>query len=479
MEMEKRELEAFIKSFVKDLSENNVSIFAGAGMSREAGCANWPELLREIADELGLSVDKEYDLISLAQYHVNEKKNRHRIKTKILEEFADIDSPTINHKILARLPITTYWTTNYDALIEDSLSAEYKIVDMKHEVKQLTHTRPKRDAVVYKMHGDVNHPDDAILTKQQYEEYYKTHESFIATLSGDLITKTFLFIGFSFTDPNLTHVLSRMNIQFGEGSRQHYCFLKKETKTVDDDDEIFKYKKRKQELMINDLRRYKVETILVNEYSDITTILLEIERRYKKKTIFISGSAEEYGHWNREEAQNFIHLLSKSIVSNGYRVVSGFGWGVGSAVINGALDAVYENPKKNSEDQLIIKPFPQFKTGEKELSILWEEYRQRMISLCGIAIFLFGNKKDESNNVVNANGVKREFEIAIEQGLIPIPLSATGYMSKIIFEAISSEPEKFLLGEIWIVKELEKINSTSSMQDTIKIIINIIKQLNK
>lgn len=344
--MEQRELNAFIKAFVKDLSENNVAIFAGAGMSRAAGCANWPELLKDIADELGLSVDKEHDLISLAQYHVNEKKNRHRIKEKILEEFADVDSPTINHKILARLPISTYWTTNYDTLIETALGEAYKIVDVKHEVKQLNHTRPKRDAIVYKMHGDVNHPQDAILTKEQYEAYYKTHESFITALSGDLTTKTFLFIGFSFTDPNLDYVLSRLNIQFGESSRQHYCFMKKQAKEVGDDDEIFKYKVRKQELMINDLKRYKIEAILVDDYPEITKILCEIEKQYKKKTVFISGSAEEYGPWSRTDAQNFIHLLSKEIINAGHRVVSGFGWGVGSAVINGALDAVYENPKK-------------------------------------------------------------------------------------------------------------------------------------
>ena len=66
------------------------------------------------------------------------------------------------------------------------------------------------------MHGDVHHPADAIITKEQYESYYKTHEPFVTTLSGDLISKTFLFIGFSFTDPNLDYVLSRLNIQFGE-----------------------------------------------------------------------------------------------------------------------------------------------------------------------------------------------------------------------------------------------------------------------
>jgi hypothetical protein len=289
-----------------------------------------------------------------------------------------------------------------------------------------------------------------------------------------------LFIGFSFTDPNLDYVLSRLNIQFGEGCRQHYCFLKKQAQEEGDDEDIFKYKVRKQELMINDLKRYKIETILVDNYSDMTTILQEIEKRHKKKTIFISGSAEEYGKWNRIEAQNFIHLLSKSIIILGNRVVSGFGWGVGSAVINGALDAIYENPKKHSEDQLIIKPFPQFKTGEKELSELWEEYRQRMISLCGVAIFIFGNKKDKDGNIIDANGMMREFEIAMEQGLIPIPVSITGYISKTIFDKIVTEPDKYLHGHDWILQELEKMNAdTISQEDIIKTVINIIKKLNK
>jgi hypothetical protein len=79
-------------------------------------------------------------------------------------------------------------------LIEDSLKAANKVVDIKHQVKQLANTRPKRDVVIYKMHGDVHHPADAILTKEQYESYYKTHEAFVTALSGDLISKTFLFM---------------------------------------------------------------------------------------------------------------------------------------------------------------------------------------------------------------------------------------------------------------------------------------------
>ncbi|MDP2161788.1 MAG: SIR2 family protein [Flavobacterium sp.] len=474
-----RQIESFIKEFVKDLAENNVAVFAGAGMSKSAGYVNWADLLRDIATELGLSVDKEHDLISIAQYHVNENRGKARINKKILEEFAQEAEATENHNIFARLPVTTFWTTNYDTLIEDSLKSANKVVDIKHQVKQLANTRPKRDVVVYKMHGDVHHPADAILTKEQYESYYKTHEAFVTALSGDLISKTFLFVGFSFTDPNLDYVLSRLNIQFGENSRQHYCFIKKQSQGKDDE-EMFKYNLRKQELMINDLMRYKIKTILVEEYSDITEILVEIERRFRKKTVFISGSAEVYGVWNRNEAQSFIHSLSKSIVSSGFRIINGFGWGVGSAVINGALEAVYEKPERYSEDQLIMRPFPQFETGEKKLPDLWEEYRQRMISLAGIAVFIFGNKNDGKGNVISANGVKREFEIAILQGLIPIPIAATGYITQEIFDEIFKAPEKYYDGMEWIIPIIKELASDKlSVEEIIQKVITIIKTVNK
>lgn len=475
-----KEKEAFIREFVKDLTERTVAIFAGAGMSRSAGFVNWPELLRDIADELELNVDKEHDLISLAQYHVNENGGRARINKKILEEFTESAEITDNHKILAQLPITTYWTTNYDTLIETSLTKFDKVADVKHQVKHLADTRPKRDAVVYKMHGDVHSPADAVITKEQYESYYKTHESFITALSGDLVSKTFLFIGFSFTDPNLDYVLSRLNIQFGENSRQHYCFIKKNAKQKNEDDEIFRYNTRKQQLMIGDLKRYKIKAILVDEYEEITQILSEIEKRFKKKTVFISGSAEVYGGWDRLQAQGFIHSLSREIIISGSRVVNGFGWGVGSAVINGALEAIYEKPDKYSLDQLIVRPFPQFETGGKKLSELWEDYRQKMIGLAGISIFMFGNKNSPDGDLVLASGVKREFEIAHEKGLILIPLGATGYVAEEIFRIIEASPESYYKGIEWIMPIVKELSTSSiSTEDIIKKIIFIIQNLNK
>jgi hypothetical protein len=48
------------------------------------------------------------------------------------------------------------------------------------------------------MHGDIDRPDEAVVTKDDYEKYSRDREPFITALAGDLVKKTFLFLGFSF-----------------------------------------------------------------------------------------------------------------------------------------------------------------------------------------------------------------------------------------------------------------------------------------
>lgn len=476
------EIEIFIKDFVKDLDEGTASIFAGAGLSVPAGFVNWTDLMAEIAHDLGLDIKKEKDLVSLAQFHVNENQTRSKINRKILEEFTEDTKETENHKIIARLPLSSIWTTNYDQLLEKAFYKENKVVDVKYTKNQLLTTKPKRDIVIFKMHGDLNHPDEAIITKEQYEQYHSNHEPFINALAGELTTKTFLFIGFSFTDPNLDYVLSRLNFRFNKQQRQHYCFVKRHQlgDSQNPDKATLDYNIRRQALTINDLKRYGIKSLQVNDYSEITSILKEIENRYKKKTIFISGSAESYEPFEKNEAVGFIHNLAKFIIENDFRIVNGFGWGIGSSVINGALESIYSNPNKFSESQLILKPFPQFETGEKPLKVLWEEYRQKMISQCGISLFVFGNKKGTETNIIEANGVIREFEISRENGNVCIPIGMTGYATNTIYKLIVSEPEKYYeQPELFIPIINELADSNTTFEQAIKIIDKLLKQLKK
>ena len=475
------EIEGFINDFVKDLNEGNASIFAGAGMSIPAGFVNWKELLAEIAEDLGLNIDSETDLVSLAQFHVNENKTKSKLTKKIIEEFSEHAEETENHRIISRLPISSVWTTNYDQLIERTFEKENKIVDVKYTTKQLLTSKPKRDVIIYKMHGDVDHASDTILTKEQYEQYHQTHEPFINTLTGELTTKTFLFIGFSFTDPNLDYILSRLNYRFQGDKRIHYCFLKRPQlgDSQNPDKATLDYNLRRQAFSINDLKRYGIKSLLLDNHSEITQILNEIENRYKKKTIFISGSAETYKPYSKNEAVGFVHSLSKLIIKNDFKIVNGFGWGIGSSVINGALEAIYENPKKYSETQLILKPFPQFASGGKELPELWEDYRQNMIAKCGISIFVFGNKL-EGTDIENAKGVFREFEISSKNGNICIPIGITKYASKEIYSIMLNHRSDHPQIPDNIFEAIKELNEdTKDFDDTLMILERLIKQLKK
>lgn len=475
------EIEIFIRDYIRDLNEGSAAIFAGAGLSIPAGFVNWSELMQEIAEDLGLDINSESDLVSIAQYHVNENRTKSKINRKILEEFVEETEETDNHKVIAKLPISSVWTTNYDKLIENAFSKEKKVVDVKYRNNQLISNKPKRDVVIYKMHGDVNHASDVILTKEQYEQYHQTHEPFIRTLTGELTTKTFLFVGFSFTDPNLDYVLSRLNLRFSEEKRQHYCFVKKHqlNDQLNPDQATLDYNTKKQQLIINDLKRYGIKSLLIDNYEEITLVLNEIEKRFRKKTIFVSGSAETYAPYEKNEALNFIHLLSKKLIESNFRVVNGFGWGVGSSVINGALEPIYEKPFKYSESQLILKPFPQVETGTKKLPELWEEYRQRMISLSGISLFVFGNKKND-DEIVTANGVVREFEISKKRGNICIPIASTGYASQEIYRLIFKNPDSYYDNPNEILPFLERLSNTeNSLDKHVDTVMELLKKINK
>ncbi|KIE90685.1 hypothetical protein AP1022_01368 [Actinobacillus pleuropneumoniae] len=211
---------------------------------------------------------------------------------------------------MARLPIDTFWTTNYDPVIETALKEAGKVVDVKHNVEQLPVSIHKRDAVVYKMHGDYTLPNQAVLIKDDYEKYHLTRNDFFTALRGDLLTKRFLFLGFSFADPNIDYILSRIRASYSENQKEHYCILRKVQKFDNEDQADFEYRQRKQQLFISDLERVGVNTLLIDEYSEITEILREVELAQKRRTVFISGAAEDYAPYSQEDVEKFVSSLA-------------------------------------------------------------------------------------------------------------------------------------------------------------------------
>ena len=159
----------------------------------------------------------------------------------------------------------------------------------------------------------------------------------------------------------------------------------------------------------------------------------------KRKNVFISGSAYEYGKFGEENGRDFIRDLSKTLLKNGFKIISGFGSGVGNYVIEGALDGIFLDQKDKITDQLKVFPFPSLNGGTENIHT---NYRADIISQAGTAIFLFGNKLMDIS-VREADGMREEFEIAKSCKALLIPVGASGYISEKLWKDIVGRYDEY------------------------------------
>ena len=431
--------------FSKEIQSGDAALFIGAGLSRQSGFVDWKGLLREIASDLNLDIDRESDLVALAQYHENERSGRSRINQLLIDEFTKDSKPSENHSLIATLPVHTIWTTNYDELVETAFIQGHRRPDVKITKENLGTTLPNRDVVIYKMHGDCRQPHDAVLTKEDYETYDAKREVFSTALKGDLVERTFLFLGFSFTDPNIDYILSRIRGLLGKNQREHYCVMKwpdVPAETVGPARAEYEYQRRKLELRISDLSRYRIHTVMIDNYSEVTDVLRELNRRSHLKHVFVSGSAHDYSPLGKNRLDNFCEQLGRGIIEHGLNVVSGFGVGIGNAVAIGAMGALYD--KSLPLSRVSFFPFPRPSPETSPTESFNTQYRTSILSNSGFVVFVSGNKYESATDTASiAPGVLEEFKIASGLGKIPIPFGATGWAAQEIWEAVTKEPRTY------------------------------------
>lgn len=459
------EQRAFIKRYALTLGSGDVAVFAGAGLSRSAGYVDWKALLRDIAKDLGLDVDRETDLIAVAQYHLNEKRNRSRINQTIIEELASAALPTRSHAVIARLPLPTVWTTNYDQILERAFEEAGKIVDLKVTQENLAHTKRNRDVVIYKMHGCVTQPHDAVVTKDDYEQYERKRPLFIESLKGDLVSKTFLFLGFSFTDPNIDYILSRVRVLLGTNLREQFCIMRspqKPSRSVGRQRAEYEYERRKTALRQADLLRFGIETVWVDDFSHVTPLLEALSSFIYRKSVFVSGAAQDAGPLGQPRLNELAREVGARLIHHGYNLVSGFGFGLGEQCVLGALHALYGIPKGNDPDRLVVRPFPAATKGNQRA--LNTKHREELIARSGVVVVMSGNQAAASGAVKTSPGILEEVEIALRERKIVIPIGATGHAARKVWEEANAKPQQFLPG-ISKTKELAVLGDSGATNE--------------
>lgn len=459
---------------VKRLQSGKLAFYIGAGFSVPCGLVNWNSLIEPLIKPLKLKLKKnkkgEYigneDLIQYAQYVANQPGGRKEINERIKDEFSKgkIDE---NQRELAKLDVSEIWTTNYDPMIEKALRENKKepcvIVNNEDLLK-----KEKKDAIpIYKVHGDYNDPENCVITSSDYEDFFENKKNFIYALKTSLIRKTFVFAGFSFKDPDIKYILAELRRSLTKDSMPEHFWI---ICTQDKKGREVEYELFKKNLKEN----YNITSIEINKFEEIPDLLQELSKYAKRNRIFISGSyCQENGEPDDEykkrenNIDSFVSDLTSSLVEKENQIVSGYGLGVGSAVITACLRTAYEKYSASSSSKyLIMHPFPRNITNMAEKERLWKSYREEMCDEAGIQIVLFGRKKDEkSDKIIDAPGVKEEFDIACEKGLFVIPIGSTEGMARSIYNEVYKEMDKYNYKSGFLRTRLKKLGKLDYVKD--------------
>lgn len=434
--MNHSEKKDIVEYFSKSIKCKSASFFIGSGLSIGAGYPTWADILNDCASEINLDAKKEKkDLINLAQYYFNDKK-RTKINEIIKDSFSNKKANiTETHKLIAALPLDDIWTTNYDTLLERSFEhygtentvitddSSYRDIDRYAKVK------------IFKMHGTVEKASECIITRDDYENYPKHHDIVLAQLKSELCFKSFLFLGYSFSDTDIRFVFEQIRKCYDEDNPQrHYCIMKSlDKKDYLNRDADYLYDNNKVRHFINDMKRYGVNILLIDNFSEIDDLLIDIRNKVYESNVLITGAYSE-GNKEAESIKSIAEKISFELINHNFVVYSGYGKNLGSDIVNGVFDACTKIDGKKFEDVVKLTPFPYKQRNTEYRKKLYSQIRKKMISKTRVNVIISGE-----NDGVSTNGTIEEYKLAYEQNNLIIPIKCTGGAAEDIWNELSTD----------------------------------------
>lgn len=163
-------IEQFLKQFAQQALDERISLFLGAGGSRDAGYPNWSDLFVPFAKELGTPLNESVDYYRLAQYYsnnfgsaelrkrINESINKNNFKSPLMEELIDIGFNNI-------------WTTNFDNAIEYNYQKRDVLINKVFKDSDFSNIDINKRVNIFKMNGDITNLDGIVIVKVDIFSY--------------------------------------------------------------------------------------------------------------------------------------------------------------------------------------------------------------------------------------------------------------------------------------------------------------------
>lgn len=432
----KAKLHKALSCIAQRIIDNECSLFAGAGLSLNSNLPSWHQLMKPCADELGIKIEPNSNLLSLAQYYAN-NKSESELKRIINEQIDSLAKTTLQHYALVSAGFKSIWTTNYDQLIEQSLhkaNLAYNTITSDYDLATVSYEGRTN---VYKINGDIGKRDTMVLTQSDIEKYERTHQLLLTFLKKELVSNTFLFVGYSFSDRIVLNCLCdiREYLHLATSYTTHYALMVVNGK--ENSSSLYYAQDLKQ--------RYGIECLYVKK-EDLLSITEMLWSHIRHKKVFISGSYYSLSENKEDFADKLSNHLINTLYDNKYRISTGIGKRLGAFITGYANQYLITKGVTNIDKFLSMRPFPfHLNLDEKKM----REYRIFMEHDCEAAIFMFGRGEFTvkegpfSRTGHYSRGVYQEFIIAKELGLIVIPVGSTGYEAKVIWDEVKSHINEY------------------------------------
>jgi len=229
----------------EDLINEECVIFAGAGISTEAGIYSNPNFYEIIKSKCNYPKNRESpsfpDLMQYFCDHIDGGQ-RNRLIKGIISRIEIFNSPgeinnstTIFHDLLAEIPyFKRIVTTNWDTFFETCINIIVPMV----EDRDIAFWDDKKRQVL-KIHGCVSRPYTIIATRDDYEACINRNPLIFNKLRDLMASKTFIFVGYSMADSDFQIILNEIIKALGKLRKLAYIY---DPNVSDDKIELWKSK---------------------------------------------------------------------------------------------------------------------------------------------------------------------------------------------------------------------------------------------
>lgn len=212
----------FDKHLIRKINNGRCFVLVGSGPSCEVGYPSWQKLAEltytelkkrgSVSDQNSYEKylkDKKYpEFFRQAERDLGDRIALAKMIKALLNP--SVKKQGVLYELLSKWPFACYLTTNYDDEIANYLSNQQEhFTVIRNRQEDFYSWRDGANHLIQKLHSDLNHPDEVVLTSADYQRFYveDSGQYFRDKLRQVFEMFDVFIIGHSLSDPDIDFVL--------------------------------------------------------------------------------------------------------------------------------------------------------------------------------------------------------------------------------------------------------------------------------